>query len=74
MWDLISEQQPSYESVVYTIAKDVKEQIKPSRRATSNFCGRGDKTSELITFMEKANIDTLDMADRRKVKIHARHN
>lgn len=43
--------------------------IKPSRKATLSMCGLGEKTSELISFMKKANVDVLSMVDiRRKDK------
>lgn len=43
--------------------------IKPSGKATLSMCGLGEKTSELISFMKKANVDILSMVDiRRKDK------
>lgn len=53
-----------------TFAKHLKEltKVKASRTATINICGLGDKTPELITFMEKTNVDILGIADMKEGK------
>jgi hypothetical protein len=40
--------------------------MKTSKTATLNICGLGDKTSELIDFMQNKNIEILGLADIRK--------
>lgn len=58
MQDLINEQHLHYDrpsEPVCSIANDMKEltNMNASTMATLIICGLGDKTSELITFMEK---------------------
>lgn len=53
---------------MYTFARDKEEYFinKPSRMESLNICGLGNKLSDLISFMNKTNVDISDVADTRR--------
>lgn len=71
MWDLRKEAHLRYGRssksvvIVYTFARDKEEYFinKPSRTASLNICGLGNKLSDLISFMNKTNVDISDVAE-----------